>query len=265
MIKSIVLGIIQGITEWLPVSSEGILVLSQISFFNINLEISEIIHYSLFLHLGTFFSALIYFRKDVCDIFKALFNYKNVNEETKKLLNFYIIATASTGIVGFFILRFIKSLDGNLTLTGKSLSLLIGAMLLITAYLQIKRKTKERYKKISDLKKRDGMLLGIVQGLSVVPGLSRSGITVSTFLFRKFDDTVALELSFLMSLPVVLVGNIIFNWNYFYLTINTGIGVLISFVLGFFTIHFLLNIAKKVKFGWFVLIFGILTVASVFL
>lgn len=264
IIKPIILGIIQGITEWLPVSSEGILVLFQISLFNINLEINEIIQYSLFLHLGTFFAALIYFRKEVGGILRGLFKYKDINRETKKLLNFYIIATFFTGVVGFLILKFIKSLNGDLVITGKSLTLMIGAMLLITAYIQIKKKNK-KYKKISNLKKRDGVLLGVIQGLSVIPGLSRSGVTVSTFLFRKFDDTVALELSFLMSLPVVLIGNIILNWEYFALTVDTVVGIFISFLLGVFTIHFLLNIARKIKFGWFVFIFGIVTVASAFL
>jgi undecaprenyl-diphosphatase len=106
-------------------------------------------------------------------------------------------------------------------------------------------------------------LLGIAQGFSSLPGLSRSGITISTLLLKKFDDTSALRLSFLMSLPVVLFGNLLLNYNEFYLS-NTAIyGLLGSFVFGLLTIHALMSLSKRINFGWFVLVFAVLMMASI--
>ncbi|GAG03940.1 unnamed protein product, partial [marine sediment metagenome] len=105
--------------------------------------------------------------------------------------------------------------------------------------------------------------LGIVQGFSSLPGLSRSGITISTLLLKKFDDTSALRLSFLMSLPVVLFGNLFLNLNDFTLTSAAIYGLLASFIFGLLTIHILMNLSKRINFGWFVLIFAVLLMASV--
>lgn len=264
MFESIVLGIIQGITEWLPISSEGALILAKVNLFKSGLGISELINYALFLHLGTFLAALIYFRKEVKRLIKELFRYRTRDKETKKLLNFYILATLFSGIVALIILGVLKGVEEKFTLTGKGLTLLIGIMLLITAFFQFKNKEK-KYKNITDLKTGDGVLLGIVQGISILPGLSRSGLTVSTLLLRKFDDTLALRLSFLMSLPVILAGNIILNLNNFSFGLESFIALFFSFLLGFLTIHILLRISKKLNFGGFLLIFGIITIFSIFI
>ena len=265
MVESIVLGIIQGIAEWLPISSEGLLILAKVRFFGGG-DVKELINYAMFLHLGTFFAALIYFRKAILLLIKALFKYRTAKVEVRKLLNFYILATAISGAVGLAILMGIRQIDGDsLLLTGRGIVLLISTMLLITAFLQLGRKKEGGYRKIANLEKKDSLILGVAQGLSIVPGLSRSGLTVSAFLLRKFDDAAALKMSFLMSLPVILGGNIYLNFNQSFLTIESLIGLALSFIVGIFTIHILLKIAKKLNFGWFVLLFAGIMILSVFI
>lgn len=264
MFEAIILGGLQGISEWLPVSSEGLLIFVRVNLFKSGLGLSELINYALFLHLGTFFAALIYFRRELSRLIKGLFRYRAGDEETKKLLNFYILATLFSGLVALIVLWLLKKIEGELTFTGRWITLMIGMLLLVTALLQFKKKG-ERYKGASDLKTRDGIILGVLQGISILPGLSRSGLTVSAFLLRKFDDSLALKLSFLMSLPVVLAGNILLNLKEFVFTLENFIGFAFSFLLGLLTIYILLGIAKKLNFSWFVLIFAILVILSVFI
>ncbi len=261
ILQQIIVGIIQGITEWLPISSSAFIAIIFSNFFHIT-DINLILQNALMLHLGTFFAALIYFRKDVSKLFVSLFNYKNSKLETKKTLKFLIIATIISGIIGFLILKALIQAQNNFNITGKIISLSVGALLLITGIFQIKIKNIGLKKPIH-LKNSDGILLGFAQGLSTLPGLSRSGITISTLLLRKFDDTTALKLSFLMSLPIVLIANIFLNITNFTFTATALYGLLASFIFGILTIHVLMKVSKKINFGWFVLIFAILMMVSI--
>jgi len=253
MIESIISGAVQGIAEWLPISSEGVLVLLKTSVFKSDLGLVDLIGFALFLHLGTFLAALIYFRKEII----SLFNYK----EKKESVNFYILATIVSGIVGFFLLKAMQGIEKDIGFTGKGISILIGLALLITGFLQFKKKAGLKQEK--DLKLADGFILGILQGFSIIPGLSRSGLTVSGLLLRKFNDTTALKLSFITSLPVVLGANIALNLDRFSLSLENFIGLLFSFIFGILTIHILLKVSQKINFAWFVLIFGLITILSV--
>lgn len=258
--ESIVSGVVQGVTEWLPVSSEGILVLIKANFFNKSFEIGEAIQYALFLHLGTFFSALIYFRKEVIRLIKELFCYRSLREERKNLLWFYFLVTAISGIVALAVLKALESLAGSFKVTGQIVTFGIGVLLLFTSFLQFKASTGTRTEK--EVKKADGIFLGLIQGFSILPGLSRSGLTVAGLLLRKFQDTDSLKLSFIMSLPVVLGGNLLLNLEKMAISFESLIGFMLSFLMGILTIHFLLKLAKKVRFAWFVLIFAAITMAA---
>ena len=138
LFQQIILGIIQGITEWIPISSEGFLLFVITNFFgevNLNLFLRQ----ALFLHLGTFFAALIYFRKEVKQLAKGAMNYKNSDPETKRTLRFLFIATLISGVVGLAILNFLDLVEINkLPLTSASINFLIGFLLIITGILQIK-------------------------------------------------------------------------------------------------------------------------------
>jgi len=261
MFKEIILGTVQGIAEWLPVSSEGLLVLIQVNFFHGDMGLKETVHKALFLHLGTFLAALVYLRKKVLILIKAVFSYGSQKKEVQQTLKFLIIATAISGVVGIILLEVGSYFEERLNFTGKAITLILGSLLLITALIQLKAK-REGKREVKEINTFDMILLGFVQGLTVLPGLSRSGLTISTLLLRKFKKDQALKLSFLMSLPIVLGGNIIINLPNF--TINTGmlINLVFSFIFGILTIHFLLKLAKKINFGYFVFLFGVLTILS---
>ena len=264
MIESIILGTIQGIAEWLPVSSEGLIFLVKTNFFNGGESLKEITALALWLHLGTFLAALIYFRIEVVNLIKTFFNYKSAAKETQKTLFFLIITTLISGFLGLILIYFLVYLENYISYTAKTITLIIGLLLLLTAFLQLKAKNKG-LRKARDIEKQDGLVLGFVQGIAALPGVSRSGITVSTLLLKKFDETLALKLSFLMSLPIVLGGNIILNLDKLALNLESIVGLFASFIFGYLTIGILLKIAKKINFGWFVLGFGILTIFSVIL
>ncbi|OPL11963.1 MAG: hypothetical protein AVO34_01720 [Firmicutes bacterium ML8_F2] len=256
------MGIIQGVFEWLPISSEGITVLVASNFFG-QLSLETVIRYSLFLHLGTFLAALIYFRKDVWSLLKALLNYRLAEKNVQNIFKFLVISTLVSGFLGFAIFKIFSGFEERLASSAKMITLIIGLLLLVTAGLQIKAK-KDSQKKAKQLSQKDGWLLGLMQSLAVLPGLSRSGLTVSTLLLRKFNEEFALKLSFLMSLPIVLGGNIALNFKDAEFSLSMVWGLVFSFVFGLATISLLLKLARKINFGWFVFIFGILIIASLF-
>lgn len=260
MIEGIVLGIIQGVAEWIPVSSEGMIALAEINLFH-KTGIEEIIRLALFLHLGTFLAALIYFRKDIWKVIKNLFNYKRLENGEKNILNFLVVSTLISGVLGFFLLKLITSFESQLEFSGKIFTALIGILLLVTAWLQLHKKT-DTTRPENEVTLADSFWLGIAQGLAVFPGLSRSGLTISTLLLRKVSDEASLKLSFLMSLPIVLAGNIVLNLNSITLSTPSIWGLIFSFIFGLGTIHILMKIARRVNFGYFVGIFGILMILA---
>lgn len=262
MNEAIILGAIQGIAEWLPVSSEGMVVLARTVFFE-PASFSELIAMALWLHVGTFFAALVYFWKDVVVLVKALFGFKRSTKETKLLLQFLIISTLISGGIGFVLL---KALEGVMEKIGAQafwIVMLVGVSLLVTGYLQLARKVIGS-RESRDLSLGDAVVLGIVQGFAIVPGLSRSGLTVAALLLRRFKDVSALRLSFLMSMPVVLGANIVLQAGELFVTRESLIGLGVAFVLGLMTIHGLMIFARKVNVGLFVMLFGVLTIVSAF-
>jgi len=261
MFEQIILGIIQGIFEWLPVSSEGIIVLVEKNFFKSEMGLEAVIKYALFLHLGTFLAALIYFYKDVLKLVKTLFSYKLADSDNKNILKFLIISSLISGLFGFVLMKVFAGMEEQLELSARIITLIIGLLLLITGGLQIRARKIEN-RGIREIKNKDSILLGFVQALATLPGLSRSGLTVSVLLLRKFNSASALKLSFLMSLPMVLGGNIILNLNNMNFTFNSFLGLVFSFIFGLLTISLLLKIAEKINFGYFVFFFGALIIIA---
>ncbi|MBD3247777.1 UDP-diphosphatase [Candidatus Falkowbacteria bacterium] len=266
MLEAIVLGITQGVAEWLPVSSEGLIFLIKANFFAKEDSLIDIVRLALFLHFGTFLSALVYFRKDVARLLKALFRYKKAEAENKKIINFLIIATLISAVLGSILVAGMKSVETDLKSIAGYVNLIIGGLLIITAFLQIKiKKAKDFGKSEKDLKAKDGVFLGIAQGMAALPGLSRSGLTVSALLMSEFRDNTALRLSFLMSMPIVLGANIVLNLGDLSADAYSFVALAFAFVFGLLTIDVLLKVAKKVNFGYFVLGFAILMIISSFL
>lgn len=264
MIESIILGIIQGITEWLPVSSEGLLILAQVNLFDSTASLKDLIGVALFLHLGTFFAALLYFKTDVLKLTRALFKWQEAEYETKQIFKFLIISTLITSIIAGGLMGLLEVSKDDLAINSQIINTLIGGLLLLTAFLYLKTK-KFGIRKEEELNIRDSIWSGFAQGFTVLPGLSRSGLTTSILLLRKFDDTSALRLSFLMSLPAVLAGNIFLQFSSFTFKAEYLLGMLVAFIFGILTIHILLKLAQKINFGYFVLGFAILTLLTVFI
>ncbi|MEX0933528.1 MAG: undecaprenyl-diphosphate phosphatase [Candidatus Paceibacterota bacterium] len=265
MFEAFILGSIQGITEWLPVSSEGVLVLVKSNFFSSDVGLEELIRQSFFLHLGTFFAALLYFRKEVIRIIHSLFTYQKAKVEDQKLIQFLLVSTLISGVLGMLLLHFIGEIDSHIDMRSQLINLFVGALLLITAFMQL-RAPARGHKNVSNLTLKDAGILGLTQGLSALPGFSRSGLTVSMLLLRNYDKEAALRLSFLMSLPVVLGANIILNAEEMLLISGSSlVGILSSFIFGIITIGLLIKLARNINFGLFVLFFGFLTILSAFL
>jgi undecaprenyl-diphosphatase len=275
MIESIVTGAIQGLAEWLPISSEGAIILTKIHIFHSIASLDSLVTYALFLHLGTFFAALVYFWKDIGILLKTFFttpvktyplmisDAENGTTEQKIVL-FLLSSTLISGLLGIVVLKLSADIVSSTALVGKTITVLVGILLLITGALQLQVKRGLGFRKEQKLTFKDGIVLGLVQAFTVFPGLSRSGMTISALLLRKFDDETAIRLSFLMSMPIVLLGNIIINYKYFAeFTAEKFAAVFSAFLVGLLTIHVFLYIAKKVNFGWFVVGFGILTMLSV--
>lgn len=269
-LEQLVLGIFQGIVEWLPFSSEGILLFIKTVIFNeseINLEL--FIREALYLHFGTFFAALIYFWKDVKELFRGALNYKSTDIITRKTINFLFISTLISGglfLFGYFLLELLKinlSLSTEFTLTSQILLFVLGGFLIITGVTQIKS-SKRGIRQIYHLKPKDGLFAGFMQSLAAFPGLSRSGLTVSSLLFRRVDETVALKLSFLMSLPVILILNLVSLFRGGGMELAEGFvwGFLASFLFGYLTIGGLMKLSRRIKFGGFVIIVAILVILS---
>lgn len=249
----ILLGAIQGLLEWLPISSQGNLSLLMIGVLNLSLE--QAMDYAVFLHTGTMLAAIFYFRKRIYNLITNLPDYDFTSgSELDKVTTFLILSTILTGILGYFLYT---NLRGS-SFSGEVILGLIGLALIATGLIQ-KFSTLGGRKGLSDLSWYDGIILGLAQSLSAIPGLSRSGVTTSALLFRDYDTESALSLSFLMSIPAVLGAEVGLGVITGFSSINITYGILgitSSFLIGLATIHFLLKIARKVEFWKFCIFLG---------
>jgi len=255
MLESIILGTVQGIFEWLPISSQGNLVLLMVGVFKIGAE--QALKYSIFLHLGTLLAVMVYFYKDIIKILNRLKNYQPRFEKKEDgLISFLIVSTIITGLIGYPLFKLIA----NFEFRGEVFLAMVGLALIFTGLFQ-KLVAKQKEYKEKRLTLKDSLLLGVLQGLSIIPGVSRSGITISTFLLRRYNPKQGLYLSFLMSIPVLFAGGI-------FLTISEGLpkiapinlvgALLFSFVFGIITIKILLDLAQRIKFWGFCIVVGVL-------
>jgi undecaprenyl-diphosphatase len=261
MFEQIILGIIQGITEWFPLSSEGMIVLAKIKLFHHEPQLELFVKEALFLHLGTFFAALIFFRREVALLMRTLVRYPSASPEAKRLFQFLFLSTFLSGGLGFILMKLSANLLDQIGMATKWFTLSVGALLLITGGLLLKAKHVGD-RKMGQVSLFDSILLGIVQGLATLPGLSRSGLTVSALLLRHFDKTQALKISFLMSLPIIAAGNLLLNAPEMHFSLAALMGVVFSFIFGIGTINLLFKIVPKINFGYFVLFFGTLVIIS---
>ena len=264
MFEGLVFGFLQGVTEWLPISSEGLIVLFKTNFFQ-QVSLDELLKLALFLHLGTTLSAVVYFRRDIVQLFKTLFHYKRASEGDRKLFNFLFIVTLVSGGLGLVMLRLVTEVSQSFEPTSRALTLIIGVLLLITAAIlhYRSRASGETNELRHTPSGTDSLIVGLAQGLAVLPGLSRSGLTTSGLLLRRFKDHEALRLSFLASIPVVLAGNVVLNFKPGVVSLVMIVGLIASFIFGLASIHLLIKLAEKISLDKFVFIFGLLMILAV--
>ena len=257
VLDAVIFGIMQGIFEWLPISSQGNLVLAMVGLFGY--DAATALNYAIFLHLGTVFAAIVYFRKEIMILLKSLKTYRiKSTDENHRTVNFLVIATIITGALGLLVYLFM----GRLNLRGEVFIALVGLGLIFTGLVQkfIKVRGHNDYKNLSWF---DSVLLGVVQAFSAIPGISRSGITTSALLFRNYNADTALALSFLMSIPAVLgaeIGLAVMTGGFAFASPDKMIvGLIFSFAFGLLSIHVLMKIARKIKFWLFCIVLGLIS------
>lgn len=249
-----VLGLIQGLVEWLPVSSEGVVAGVYTLMFDATFD--EAVGFALWLHVGTVPSVLIALRRDIFDIVRELWASPHAPSPT---VRFLVIGTIVSGVVGLPLLLTL----GNISFVGGTAATgLIGCFMLVTGYIQLSRPEAGNHPR-QNLSLLDSLLVGVAQGLSVIPGLSRSGMTVAAMLSRRVDHKRALTLSFLLSIPASLAASIYVGIESgFVFDVEAVIAAGVAFVVGLLTIRTLMAVAARMNLGWFVTAVGAVMVGG---
>ena len=243
ILEAILLGVLQGLTEFLPVSSSGHIELGKYLF---GIELKDDLLFSLFLHLATVLSTIIVFRKDILSIIKELFQFK-FNEATR-FVTYILISMLPVFIVGIFFKDAVESFyNGNIAFVG---AMLIITGLLLLASEKIKAKTR-------NLNAPSAFIIGIAQAIAVLPGISRSGATIATGLISGVDRSAIARFSFLMVIPPIIgasildVGNISSNQYNSTDILNMGAGFIAAFLTGLFACKLMIRLVKNSKLIYF--------------
>ncbi len=261
--QRLILALIQSVLEWLPVSSEGFIVITSTNLFG-EASPAAAIRIALYFHLGTAIAVLFKFRRNYIDA--VLF-------KDKKLLRLLIVSVLSTSLVAIPLKLLLEYLftEQIIESAGWIITLLTGIALIITGSI-LKHGTtiSQNMLKMEDRKIWDEFGLGIVQGFAIIPGISRSGTTYTYLLTRGFQKEDAFKMSFLISLPAVLAGiafdllfDVIiggevlgFQWDYLFLMFLVAI-------IGYFMMDALLLLARKIPFHYVCNILGGVTILLV--
>ena len=244
------MGATQGLTEFLPVSSSGHIVLSSAIYkliynASFNTVSNEEIFFDILIHLSTLFAVILYFFKEIKEIISGFFisvKNKEYNNDSFKFVIYILFATFMTGIIGFLI----KDTAHKLTES----PFIVSILLMVTGcILYLSEKFKNKEKKINLI---TSLVVGIFQGLAIFPGISRSGMTISCAVFMGVKRKDAAKFSFILSIPIILIASLIypilsfdienmkdFNYN----AIITG--MFVSFIVGYFCIKYFMKFVEK--------------------
>ena len=237
--QAVVLGIVQGFTEFLPVSSSGHLVLLQSLIPGFS---QPGVLFDVYLHFGSLLAILLYY-------------YKRILTLEKNYLIIVVLASIPAAILGFILKDYIDVIFQS--------TKLVGIALIITGVMNLK--TDSNRESNVKINKKSGLIIGLFQAFAILPGISRSGSTIFAGTWQGLKKEKAAEFSFLLSVPAILGANIleIFkNRNEGLININYIVGIICSFIFGFICIKIMLNILIKGKFkyfGYYCLLLGLIS------
>lgn len=270
LIQSILMGIVQGLSEFLPISSSAHLVFTS-NFYKVfkGIEILEESNQEVFLdimlHLGTLIAVLIFFRKEIWEILKALYfgiKTKDYSSKDFKTGVYIMLGTVITVLIAFPLNEAAGFLVFKPAIVGILLIFTGGLLLFSEAWAK-------KHSQSQEISFKTSVLMAIAQGLAALPGFSRSGLTIATGLLNGSDRTTAARYSFLLSIPIILGASMVYplvkldfseiiayNW--------TAIiaGTIVSGIVGYLCIKYFLKFVSKFSlgiFGYYCLIMGILT------
>lgn len=243
-LEALLLAVIQGLTEFLPISSSAHLIL--LSEF---MGSTQNLFYDVSLHLGTLIAVCIYFRADLMDIIYSVVRFKSLSRNL--LLKQLIISCMPTLLIGFI---FIDLIDSHLRTSFiiAITTILFGLVLYLSTF------TKPKKTRVDEITLSDSLIIGLSQAIALIPGTSRSGITISAGLFLGLDNKTASKFSFLMAVPTIgaialyqlLSTDISYLINYFDINI---LGFTVSFIIAYVTIDFFIKFINRIGFLPFII------------
>ena len=258
--EALILGLIQGLTEYLPVSSSGHLAIGSALF---DIKGEDNLAFTIVVHVATVFSTLVIFWKEIDWIFRGLFKFE-MNAETRYVINI-LISMIPIGIVGVFFKDYVEAIFG-------SGLLIVGCCLLVTALLlTFSYYAKPRPKE--NISMKDAFVIGLAQACAVLPGLSRSGSTIATGLLLGDNKAKLAQFSFLMVIPPTLGEALLDGMKMMKGEAVAGdipalsliVGFIAAFVSGCLACKWMINIVKKGKLIYFAIYCAIAGTATLVL
>lgn len=266
ILDSIILGIVQGLTEFLPISSSGHLILTreilgEQDFYGLA--------YDAVLQFATTIAIIVYFKKDIYNLIKVFFKIIQKKETHKKdVILFYsiLVGTIPALLIGLFLEDYMDTIFRNSLLV--VITLLLGSLVMLFA-----EKFSKKISVKQELSIKKSVLIGFFQSLALIPGMSRSGMTISGGLFLGLNREESTRFAFLLAFPILIGSGLkkVFDLYKEGLIIEIGsaiiVGSITAFIVGLLAIHFLINYLKKntlLIFVWYRIILAIITVFLIF-
>jgi len=246
LLQAMLLGLVQGLTEFLPVSSSGHLAITQ--HFLPGFSQPGVL-FDVLLHLGTMLAVVIYFRRDLGRLAGAL--RPGGDAVARRTLRLLIVASIPTALIGLSFKDFFESLFDNLPVVAGML-LVTGTLLFVAERL---RRRAQPARREAALTTGDALVVGCVQGLAIIPGISRSGSTIAALLLKGVDGETAARFSFLLALPAVFGATLLQLRHLDQLAAGQLpaylAGTLVAFAVGYAAIHLLLAVVRRQRLAWF--------------
>jgi undecaprenyl-diphosphatase len=269
LLAAIILGIVQGVAEWLPISSKTQIII--VSEYILGLTFQQAYAFGLFMQIGTVLAAIIYFRQEVWSLIRALVG--RGSKEERRLFKFVLITTLVTGVIAvpLYLVVYKISSGYNIGLPMIVLGIILFVDALIIEYSRSKYAEDRNRKVLKDIGVRDYVLVGVAQGLAALPGVSRSGATTSTMLLLNVEVKEAFRLSFLVGIfasAAAFFVALIFSQTSVSVAVaslgTTGIlvAIAVSTVVSLLLIDFLLGVAGKARIVYLIVALGIIAIVG---